>query len=50
MSEQPSEYGSKRAAPPEDETVRVREQAANDLGSEDAFGQDDGSSSDAEAS
>lgn len=40
MSEQPSEYGSKRETPPEDATVRVREQTANDLGSEDAFDND----------
>ena len=43
MSEQPSEYGSERPTPPEDGTVRVREQTANDIGSEDAFDHDDAS-------
>ncbi len=40
MSDQPSECGSKRATPRDDETVRVREQTANDIGSKDAFGRD----------
>ena len=40
MSEQPSEPGSERPATPEDATVRVREQTANDLGSQDAFDPD----------